>query len=349
MRRLLETRSRERPRARSQPVERESKRSRLEPVFPDLDAYPGASSSVGEQQALAAEGLEHPVRKLIHELNLERAGGRERDEVRDHGTWPGDWGLISRGEILRRHCGGGELGSGLAPLTSSRDAVREWMAAAAATSRRGLPWSRLTFEERERFQAAAEKHWKVWLDNQAVEVLDEEESRKVRLELERTGELDRIVPGRFVLTDKNDGVRTETKPMPLEASARIVIPRFKVKENLEGQIRRDAPTANRNSQHALFIFAGANPTWRLASGDVKAAVLKGDPYQARGGHLYMAPPDETRGPLPPLGQESTREGPEGSVRPSRRTARVVSQAHSLSERTRMDSPVMRRGLLRAAE
>ena len=102
-----------------------------------------------------------------------------------------------------------------------------------------------------------------------------------------------------MLTDKNDGLRTETKDLPLEASSRLVIPGYKVKENLEGLIRRDAPTGSRNSQHALFVLAGCRPKWRLAKGDVRAAFLKGDPYMAKGGKLYMSPPDEKRGPRIP--------------------------------------------------
>ena len=104
---------------------------------------------------------------------------------------------------------------------------------------------------------------------------------------------------RFVLTVTNDGQRTEENPLPLEASARLVIPGFRVKENLEGTIRRDAPTGNRNSQHALFILAGNNKSWRLAKGDVSSAFLKGDAYEAQGGGLYFEAPDERRGPSLP--------------------------------------------------
>ncbi len=145
----------------------------------------------------------------------------------------------------------------------------------------------------------AEKHWKVWLENEAVKVLTVDESKKVKEDLRRSGEEDRIIKARFVLTDKNDGLRTESKWLPLEPSARIVVPGYQVRENLEDTIRRDAPTGARNSQHGLFILAGCNRRWRLAKGDVRAAFLKGDPYEAKGGKLYMSGPDPGRGPQLP--------------------------------------------------
>jgi hypothetical protein len=56
------------------------------------------------------------------------------------------------------------------------------------------------------------------------------------------------VKAQFLLTDKNDCLRTDSKNIPLEGSARIAIPGHKVKENLEDTIRRDALTGSRNSQ-----------------------------------------------------------------------------------------------------
>ena len=145
-----------------------------------------------------------------------------------------------------------------------------------------IQWAALNEEKRRIFQKAAEKHWQIWLENDAVRVLSKEESAKVQKELESVGEQERVVRGRFVLTDKNDGLRTESYYLPLEASARLVVPGYKVKENLEGTIRRDAPTGSRNSQHGLFILAGCHRSWRLAKGDVRAAFLKGDKYQLHG-------------------------------------------------------------------
>ena len=161
-------------------------------------------------------------------------------------------------------------------------ARHQWEASVAATSRREISWASLDDGRRQKFQAAADKHWKTWLENDAVRVLSPTESEKVRAQLRATGEEDRVVKGRFVLTDKNDGLRTDSADLPLDASSRLVVPGYKVKENLEGMIRRDAPTGSRNSQHALFILAGCRPKWRLAKGDVRAAFLKGDPIHGEG-------------------------------------------------------------------
>ena len=111
-------------------------------------------------------------------------------------------------------------------------------------------------EDQQKFQEATVKHWNVWLENDAVDVLDLNGSWEVEQKLTETNELDRIVDSRLVLTDKNDGLRTDTQWLPLEPSARLVIPGFKVKEHLEGTVRRDAPTGNRNSQHLLFTLCG---------------------------------------------------------------------------------------------
>ena len=113
------------------------------------------------------------------------------------------------------------------------------------------------------------------MDNNAIKVLSLQESRAVKRELARRGELDRILQPRFVLTDKRDGLRTEGDPLPLLASARMVVPGFRDRANLEGRLRRDAPTGSRISQHLLFIMASAHPGWALISADVKSAYMTG--------------------------------------------------------------------------
>ena len=76
--------------------------------------------------------------------------------------------------------------------------------------------------------------------------------------------------------------------------SRLVVPGFKGRANLEGEIRRDAPAGSRLSQH----LAHHSATWNLLSADVKAAFLKGDPFVAR--ELYIGPTNEKTGPAIPL-------------------------------------------------
>ena len=111
------------------------------------------------------------------------------------------------------------------------------------------------------------KQWNTWLENGAVRVLTMSESKTKRAELKKKGNENRVVASRFVLTDKNDGLRTELVDLPLDASARIVIPGYKVKENLEGKSdetpRRATGTASMpSSSWQARVRSG---TWRKAT------------------------------------------------------------------------------------
>ena len=90
-------------------------------------------------------------------------------------------------------------------------------------------------DDRTEFSKAALKQWNTWLENGAARVLTQTESKAKRAELKKKGEEDRIVGSRFALTDKNDGQRAEFVELPLDASARIVIPGYKVKETWRGR------------------------------------------------------------------------------------------------------------------
>lgn len=114
---------------------------------------------------------------------------------------------------------------------------------------------------RQQFRVAAEEQRQKWTENGAVEVLNLHQSRAVFQELERKGELDRVLKPRFVLTDKNASLRTPETPLPLKASARIVVPGYRDLANLQNELRRDAPTGSRLAQHVLFCIAASEPSW----------------------------------------------------------------------------------------
>ena len=169
---------------------------------------------------------------------------------------------------------------------------------AVQTARKEYHYKRMDSDTRALFDEAAIAGWKVYIDNDAIEVLDRPTSDKIRRELAAKGQLDSILRPRFVMTDKNDGLRTETHQLLLKASARLVVPGFKDGANLQNKIRRDAPTGSRIAQHLLFTVAAVNPEWLICSADVKAAFMKGDPYLDR--MLYMSGTDDRSGPAIPI-------------------------------------------------
>ncbi len=99
--------------------------------------------------------------------------------------------------------------------------------------RKELTWTRLSDTDRKVLQDAAVKQWQVWLESQAVSVLSRTESLNIQADLTRRGELDRILQPRFVVADKNDILRTELNPLALNPSARIVVPGFNDRANLQ--------------------------------------------------------------------------------------------------------------------
>jgi len=102
----------------------------------------------------------------------------------------------------------------------------------------------------------------------------------------------------FVLTDKHYGLRTASHPLPIKASSHIVVPGYKDKSDLEGNLRSDASTGSWMAQHFLFSLAAFFTHWMLIAADVKSAFLKGDPYLRR--ELYLCGVDERRNPPIPL-------------------------------------------------
>ena len=183
----------------------------------------------------------------------------------------------------------------------------------AALARKEYQWSKMTEGEKQLWSRAAAKGWAAYVENNAVKVLSLEESLAVRKRLAKAGELDRILTPRFVCTDKNDGVRTDSCPLPPEPSARLVVPGFKDRANLAGQIRRDAPTGSRLSQHLLLCMTSwMGSAWSLLSCDVKSAFLKGPIYSERvihGSHKHS----HFTGSATPLWL--CRQNIEGGIRP----------------------------------
>ena len=234
----------------------------------------------------------HPLLRVQAQVEQDRSGQAARatlEEERDHGTWDGRWSLPAQSQFqllqeqaITLPCGVGEDHE-----------------VSAATARKEYQWGKMTSRERELWTKAAEKGWKAYVENEAVSILGPRESASIRRQLAQKGELDRILVPRFVLTDKADGPRSEANPMDIDASARLVVPGFKDRANLDGEVRRDAPTGARLTQHLLMcIIADKGRFWKFLSADVKSAFLKGGPYVSR--ELYITKTNERNGPGIPI-------------------------------------------------
>ena len=142
-------------------------------------------------------------------------------------------------------------------------------------------------KQKEGYRKAAEAGWAVWTNNDAVEVLSEAESVKIRRELKKRGEDSKILTHRWVFTDKHDGLRTSSNNLEEKPNARLVVPGFK--DVFAFSIRKDAPTASRTSQHVVLPFTACNfkKGWRLLSVDIKSAFMKGDPYMSGTRELFI--------------------------------------------------------------
>ena len=282
--------------------------SELDPL--DLDVQPPpkssavASSSVESQPAFDAlvltnEELEklssqqdrlHPLLQLQIDVEKDRRDPWSCLED-DHGTWDGRWSYMCERDWQTMQ----KLGQ---KFPNGESLFDDFEVNLAQTARKEYHWSKMTPKEKALWGEAAVKGWNAYIDNNAIEILSMEESRRVYNELAKQQELDRILVPRFVCTDKNDGLRSASHPLPVKPSARMVVPGFKDRANLEGQLRRDAPTGSRYAQHLLFIIAAFHETWALISADVKAAFLKGDPYVSR--LLWIAATNAKTSPLIPL-------------------------------------------------
>ena len=213
----------------------------------------------------------HPLRAI--QLQVEKDKKADGNlAVQDHGSWSGKWPLPTR-TSWEAH----EISCALWPCG-------EHEVNAAKTARREVKWKDIPMHERAEYRKAAETGWKVQVDNGAFEILSDEESERIKAKLRASGQLHKILTPRYIYTDKHDGLRSDSNPLPLLANARVVIPGYK--DETAYSVRKDAPTSSRSSQHMLFIVAAARK-WCLWSADVKSAFLKGEYFQEGERELYI--------------------------------------------------------------
>eukprot|EP00435_Cladocopium_sp_Y103_P050348 s777_g15.t1 len=88
-------------------------------------------------------------------------------------------------------------------------------------------WPEMKEADKPAYREAAKKGWGVWTENGAVDLLTKEASERVVASLRARGELYRLLQPRWVFTDKNDGIRTKHRSLPVQASARLVVPGYR--------------------------------------------------------------------------------------------------------------------------
>ena len=94
------------------------------------------------------------------------------------------------------------------------------------------------------------------MDNDAVEILSEAESEAVWKQLKSKGEECKVLAPRYLFTDKHAPLRMSEKPLPLKATAPLVVPGFK--DALSFGMRRTP------RRHQATATSGAEPVWRNA-------------------------------------------------------------------------------------
>ncbi|CAE8594596.1 unnamed protein product, partial [Polarella glacialis] len=147
-----------------------------------------------------------------------------------------------------------------------------------------IPYARIPREHLELFQAAAKTQWEQHEKYEAVRPMSLSESKQVR----DTVDPKRILRSRFAYRDKNAGLRTDQREVPVKAKARLCCGGHLDPDLETGNLRTDAPTVARNSLH-LFLNVCWMLGWRPKTADIEAAFLNG--VKAPRG-LYMEQPKE---------------------------------------------------------
>ena len=108
----------------------------------------------------------------------------------DRGSWDGRWGMPSRTEWGARNRLGFSWPSGAQEIN------------AVQTARKEYHWSSMSPSEKTEFETAAKKGWDVWVENDAVEILSDDEAQQVRARLKRDNEGAKILTPRWVSLTK---------------------------------------------------------------------------------------------------------------------------------------------------
>ena len=214
-------------------------------------AAPPASRPVGAERSQYAL-RKHPLRELDELVEKDRRNERPY-LLAENSSFSGTWSMPGRYELRSlwyQSSAHGRIAETEAPLLAHCDITSmstSEISALAATARREMSWNKMSPAQQSKWQLKATAHWTTWLENNAVEVLDGPESEAVTAKLAAEGHSARILDTRWILTDKSDGLRTPSKPLPEEPSARLIAPGYKDEAFMKGELRSDAPTGARLS------------------------------------------------------------------------------------------------------
>lgn len=147
------------------------------------------------------------------------------------------------------------------------------LVSAAKKSKSEVTYSRLTEEEKVRFQKAKTKEIGCWLDTQTVK-------RLLRNRIHPS----RIMSSRWILTWKEDPTSEDGR----KAKARLVVRGYEDPEL--DSVNTDSPTLSRDAR-MLLIQTVCSHKWQIQSFDITTAFLRG---RSDGRQLAMEPVEELR-------------------------------------------------------
>ena len=107
---------------------------------------------------------------------------------------------------------------------------------------------------REGFVEAMRKEWQGWLDLKAVRIIPPSEVRRMKINWRRA------IRTRYVLTDKNEPLRTPGSALPVLPKARLVV--WGHTDPDLPWLRTDAPTVSEMGTHLIYQAAAS---WKASS------------------------------------------------------------------------------------
>ncbi|CAK0806782.1 unnamed protein product [Prorocentrum cordatum] len=158
-------------------------------------------------------------------------------------------------------------------------------------------------EWKEAFDASDLDEWRKWIQYDAVEWPTEKELAGV----EKTD----VLPMRRVRTDKNEPTRGSLsyEQHPLKAKSRNIVPGYKDKQLLAGELQTNAPTLTDTATAVILQEAASQEGWTLEQGDVDSAFLNGK-YLDNLRRVYFRAP---KGGLPAVPEMGWPFVPEGTI------------------------------------
>ncbi|CAK0827876.1 unnamed protein product, partial [Prorocentrum cordatum] len=171
------------------------------------------------------------------------------------------------------------------------------------TPKKGREIRSIPQEWKAAFDASDLEEWSKWVEYDAVDWPTEEELAGV----DKTA----ILPMRRVRTDKNEATRGNLsyEQHPLKAKSRNIVPGYKDKQLLAGELQTNAPTLTDTTTAVILQEAASQSGWRLEQGDVDSAFLNGK-YLDSSRRVYFRAP---KGGLPAVPEMGWPAVPEGTV------------------------------------